>query len=480
MQARVDPGPSLGEELGVSKPHSKEPEAQSSTGPPLLTVSGLTDALKQRFAKWGRVGVEGEVSGLKRAGSGHLYFSLKEGGAVISGAIWRSRVDAALKGASLEEGDQVVCYGTLDIYAPRGTYSLMVERVEKRGLGERLAQLEKLKAQLRERGWFDRSRPLPRLPRVVGIVTSRDADGFGDFLRTRTERWPLYPMRLAHTRVQGPGAAEEIAQALKRLDASGVELICVVRGGGSIEDLWAFNEEVVADAIWDCSVPVVTGIGHEPDTSLADLVADHRAHTPTAAAQEVIPERQILLDQLEGHAAHLEQIVERMLEERGQTLARLMRSRSLRSPDWILEDRIQSLGAGGRRLGLAMRAELQLATAGADRVGGRLGQQSPDSRLARLSSRLDVLGPQLQRMGESILDSRGQALDLAQRSLSSVSPFAVLGRGYSITRPQGGGAPITSAEGVGTGDVLETILAEGLVESTVTHTRLADDGEGDK
>ena len=462
----------------MSTPHSPEPESPAATGPPLLTVSGLTDALKQRFAKWGRVGVEGEVSGLKRAGSGHLYFSLKEGGAVISCAIWRSRVDAALKGASLEEGDQVVCYGTLDIYAPRGTYSLMVERVEKRGLGERLAQLEKLKTQLRERGWFDRSRPLPRLPRMVGIVTSRDADGFGDFLRTRTERWSLYPLRLAHTRVQGPGAAEEIAQALKRLDASGVDLICVVRGGGSIEDLWAFNEEVVAEAIWNCSVPVVTGIGHEPDTSLADLVADLRAHTPTAAAQEVIPERQLLFDQLEGHGAHLEQVLERMLEERSQTLARLMQSRSLRSPDWILEDRVQALGAGGRRLGLAMRAELQLAEAGTDRLGGQLAQQSPDSRLARLSSRLDVLAPQLRRTAESALDRRGQALELAQRSLTSVSPFAVLGRGYSITRPQGGGAPITSSESVASGDALETILAAGLLESTVTRTHSADEEEG--
>ncbi|MAG62762.1 hypothetical protein CMO84_04490 [Candidatus Woesearchaeota archaeon] len=207
-------------------------------------------------------------------------------------------------------------------------------------------------------------------------------------------------------------------------------------------------------------------------------MADHRAHTPTAAAQEVIPERQLLFDQLEGHGAHLEQVLERMLEERSQMLARLMQSRSLRSPDWILEDRIQSLDAGGRRLGLAMRAGIQLATGSADRLGGRLAQQSPDSRLARLSSRLDVLTPQLQRMGESALDRRGQALELAQRSLSSVSPYAVLGRGYSITRPQGGGAPLTSSDSVGTGDALETVLAEGLVESTVTHTRPAEDGEG--
>ena len=461
----------------MNPPNSSEPEPQSPKQPPLLTVSGLTDVLKQRFAKWGRVGVEGEVSGLKRAGSGHLYFALKEGGAVISCAIWRSRVDAALKGATLEEGEQVVCHGTLDIYAPRGTYSLIVERVEKRGLGERLVQLEKLKGQLRERGWFDRSRRLPRLPRVVGIVTSRDADAFVDFLRTRSERWPLYPLRLAHTRVQGPGAAEEIARALTRLDASGVDLICVVRGGGSIEDLWAFNEEVLAQAIWNCSVPVVTGIGHEPDTSLADLVADQRAHTPTAAAQEVIPGRQALFDQLEGQAAHMERTLERMLEERSRSLARLMQTRSLRSPDWILEDRVQALGASGRRLALAMRAGLQLAMGHAERVGGRLSQQSPAGRVARLASRLDVLSPQLQRAGGSSLDRRGQALDLAQRSLSSVSPFAVLGRGYSITRARGGGAALTSSASVVAGDALETILAEGSVESTVTRSRPAKDGQ---
>ncbi len=455
------------------------PQDETPKGPPQLTVSGLTDALKQRFAKWGRVGVEGEVSGIKRAGSGHLYFTLKEGGAVISCALWRSRVDAALKGQALQDGDQVVCFGSLEIYPPRGTYSLMVERVEKRGLGARLAELERLKARLRERGWFDRKRPLPRLPSMVGLVTSRDADGFVDFLRTRSERWPLYPVRLAHTRVQGSNAAQEIARQVENMDASGVALICMVRGGGSIEDLWAFNEEVVAQAIWKCSVPVITGIGHEPDTSLADLVADHHAHTPTAAAQVVIPDRQALLGSLEGQAAHLEQVLERLLDDRTQTLGRLMRSRCLSSPEWILGDRERSLGSSDRRLALAMRSGLQAAGATVDRVRGRLSLQSPALRVAGLASRLDVVGPQLGHAALQCLDRRTQALDLAQRSLSSVSPFAVLGRGYSITRIQAGEAPLTDSDCVQAGDVLETVLAQGSVISTVTRSQSAAKGPMD-
>ena len=227
----------------------------------------------------------------------------------------------ALGGLKLEDGARVVCHGSLDVYPPYGKHSLIVDRVEARGLGALLAELERLKAQLRDEGLFDRKRPLPRLPRVVGVVTSRDADAWRDFLRTRSLRWSGFPVRLAHSRVQGQAAAREIAGAIEHLDRSGVDVIVVCRGGGAIEDLWCFNDEAVARAAFAASVPVVSGVGHETDTTLIDHVADHRAHTPTDAAQTVIPDRRALEDALQ-RAAYLGDAVERALERREERLAR--------------------------------------------------------------------------------------------------------------------------------------------------------------
>ena len=259
-------------------------------GPRPFTVGELTAEIRARVDEIGRVAVEGELSSLKRHTSGHVYFDLKDEGARIACVIWRSRVSRALR-FEPEDGVQVVAHGRLDVYPPRGSYSLIVERLEPRGVGALLLQLERLKEELRGKGWFDRSRRLPAMPRMIGVVTSRDGAALRDFLRTRSLRWKGYPVRLCHAPVQGPGAAAEIAEAIDRLDASGVDVIVLCRGGGALEDLWAFNERPVAEAVWRAGVPVVSGIGHESDTTLVDLVADHRAHTPTAAAQTVVPER---------------------------------------------------------------------------------------------------------------------------------------------------------------------------------------------
>lgn len=413
----------------------------------MIPVSRLTRAIAERLAAFGPVAVEGEVGGLRRPGSGHVYFGLKEGGAVLSCAIWRSRLERALT-FDLEEGARVVCHGRLDVYAPRGTYSLMVERVERRGVGELLARLEALKSELRGRGWFDRRRRLPVLPTTVGVVTSRDADGWRDFLRTRTLRWPLYPLRLAHTRVQGAGAADGIAQAVARLDASGVDVICLVRGGGSLEDLWCFNERAVAEAVWGASVPVVTGVGHESDVTLADLVADHRAHTPTDAAQTVIPDREALSRDLERRGAYLVEAVDRRLAAR--------------------EERLVALA---RRLPLAGPRPMERHAARMERLGAALERQSPGARLAALELALATLGPRLvQGVGAATLP-RQRRLELAGRTLEAVSPFAVLGRGYSITRRAAGGPPLLRAGELAAGERVETRLAEGALLSEVLEVR---------
>ncbi|HVS20131.1 MAG TPA: exodeoxyribonuclease VII large subunit, partial [Planctomycetota bacterium] len=343
-------------------------EAAERALPEALSVAELTRTIGGLLGGLGRVAVRGEVSRVSRASSGHVYFDLKDSEAKLACKLWRTQVPRALSG-DLREGDEVVVHGRLDVYAPQGGYSLIVERVEARGLGALLAQLEALKAELKAAGRFERRRALPELPCTIGVVTSRDTAALADFLRTRSQRWPLYPVRLAHTPVQGAIAAVHIARAIARLDASGVDVIVVCRGGGSLEDLWAFNERAVAEAVWACSVPVVTGVGHETDTTLVDLVADRRAHTPTDAAVEVIPERAAFEAALERAAHHLGEAADRRLSRVGERFARAAGSRWLISPRWILGDRAALLARAGRGLAGRIGERLRAARARSAELG---------------------------------------------------------------------------------------------------------------
>ena len=287
-------------------PRRRSPRSGAAAGGPAapLSVSEVTARVSGQLSGLGSLRIEGELSGIKRAASGHVYFDLKDAGARISCVVWRSQVARAVSFRP-KEGDSVIASGKLDVYAPRGSYSLVVTKLEPVGVGALLAKLEALKAELRDRGWFERSRPLPRHPRCVGVVTSRDGAALRDFLRTRSLRWPGHPVRLAHAPVQGPGCSENLATALRRLATTGVDVIVLMRGGGSLEDLWGFNEEPLLRAIHECPVPVVSAVGHETDVTLCDHVADHRAHTPTDAGQLVLPDREALLDELERARDHL-------------------------------------------------------------------------------------------------------------------------------------------------------------------------------
>ncbi|MFT5052023.1 MAG: exodeoxyribonuclease VII large subunit [Chlamydiales bacterium] len=452
------------------------PGASGASGPRVFSVTEVTEHILRAMRGMGRLAVEGEITSLRTPASGHAYFDLKDDGALIHCAIWRSRLARAAN-FRLEEGMRVVCHGDLDVYKPRGNYNLIVQRVEQRGIGALLAQLEALKVELKGRGWFERARPLPRLPQRIGVVTSRDGAAFQDFLRTRSVRWPMYPVRLAHCLVQGRDCARGIAQAIRSLDASGVDVIVIARGGGSIEDLWGFNELAVAEAIWAASVPVISGVGHETDLTLADLVADHRAHTPTDAAQMVIPDETSMLDVLERLQGYLVGAVGRQIETREEALDRLARARTLRRPEQLLQDRAQRASDLGKRLESAgmRRGESGLRALGALEV--RIARQSPALRLERLSARLDALGKTLTRSLVEPLGKREARLDLAARALEATSPLAVLGRGYSIMRRADGSAVRRSDE-LKPGESVETLLAHGRVFSEVQ--RVTDDAERDE
>lgn len=458
-----------------AKPTSAPAPAEE---PPVLSVSGLTQAIADRLGGLGKFAVEGEVSSLRTPASGHVYFDLKDQGARISCVVWRSQVRRVMK-TPLEEGAQVVIHGRLDVYAPRGSYSLIVDRLEPVGLGALLAQLEELKVELRGLGWFDRARPLPAMPRCIGVVTSRDGAALRDFLRTRTLRWAGYPVRLAHAPVQGPGAAAEIAEAIARLDESGVDVIVVCRGGGSLEDLWAFNERPVAEAIHRAGVPVVSGVGHESDVTLADLVADLRAHTPTDAAQTVIPDRAALEAALQRQANYLVAAMDELLVDAGARLGELAVRPALRDPARILGERGRLLAGLGARAQRAATARAREADGRLRTSLARLERWSPRARIERWSRRLAAAGSALERRGElTLADAQGR-LGLAARSLEATSPLAVLGRGYSLTRRPQDGAAVRDASDLEPGDELETRLARGSVRSRVTSVEPAPpDGSG--
>ncbi len=441
----------------------------ADAGPRIWTVGDLTREIKSALEELGRVSVEGEISRVVRAASGHVYFDLKDIDAKISCTIWRSQVASAVR-FDLAEGAQVVAHGRLDVYGPRGTYSLNVQRLEQAGLGALLLRLEKLKEELKALGWFDRKRPLPPMPAIVGLVTSRDGAALQDFLRTRSLRWPLYPVRLAHTAVQGAAAAEEIAAAIRRLDASGVDVIVVCRGGGSLEDLWAFNERAVAEAIHAASIPVVTGVGHETDVTLADFVSDHRAHTPTDAAQTVIPDRAALLEELDRGRNHLLQAIDGALAARAERLARAAASPTLRGAGFLLDRRADALAHHAHSLHVAGGAVLERARSRLARGASTLASRSPALRLERSRARVAACAPRLARGIELPLAGAARRLEIANASLAATSPFAVLQRGYSITTREGATAALRDPAGLSPGERIRTVLASGWIVSEVEKT----------
>ncbi|HTF87478.1 MAG TPA: exodeoxyribonuclease VII large subunit [Planctomycetota bacterium] len=457
--------PAPTEDLFTPREPNEESAASQESAPRVQTVRELTRRIEKLVGGLGRVSVEGEVSRVVRAASGHLYFDLKDIDAKIACMVWKSQLAQAAR-FELKEGLQVIAHGKLDVYAPRGTYSLNVQRLEPAGIGALLAELEKRKNELKARGWFERKRPFPALPLRIGVATSRDGAAFQDFLRTRSVRWPGYPLLLAHTAVQGATAAAEIARAIRRLDDAGVDVIVICRGGGSLEDLWAFNELAVLEAIWNSRTPVVSGVGHEVDVTLADLVSDRRAHTPTDAAQVVIPDRAALAVALERSSGHLARAIDISFASRSERLQRAAASRVLRDPRTLFGVRRERLGRLASRLETGLARRVERARARLAQLERTLERNGPRAKLAEREKRLEsarhLLGSRLQ----ALLERRIARQALLAARLEALSPTAILGRGYSISAREDGRVVRSAAELHG-GEILLTHLSDGRVRSQV-------------
>lgn len=399
-----------------------------------LSITEISQLLKRTVEdRFGFVRVRGELSGVKRAASGHLYLSLKDEGARLDGVMWKGNV--ARLGFMPEDGVEVIATGKLTTYPGRSNYQIVIERMEIAGEGALLALLAKTKARLEAEGLFDprRKKALPFLPRVIGVVTSPTGAVIRDILHRLADRFPSHVV-LWPVIVQGNGAAAQIAAAIRGFSAieSGgpvarPDLLIVGRGGGSIEDLWAFNEEEVVRAIADCPIPLISAVGHETDTTLADFAADMRAPTPTAAAEMAVPVRGELLAQLGELGLRQRRGAMRALSLGRERLE--VRAQRLPSAQTLLDAPTQRLDEAGERLrrGLATRA--QVAQGQLQRVAGRLSLPLLAARLERAGERLAA-----QRLTPAMLNTRlredRHRLASITRIMASLNPDAVLARGY--------------------------------------------------
>ena len=305
---------------------------------PVLTVTQLTHALKISLeSTFSMICLQGEVSNVTLQSSGHLYFSLKDAQSQIAAVMFRGEVSRLRQVP--KEGDQVVVKGALNIYPPKGSYQIVVRELSFAGLGDLLLKLEELKTKLRLKGWFspEHKKPLPRFPKRIGVVTSPTGAAIQDILNVLSRRFSGFSLILYPVKVQGEGAAQEIAQAIAQFNKySLVDVMIVGRGGGSIEDLWAFNEEIVAEAIFNSQIPIISAVGHETDHCIADYVADVRAPTPSAAAEMVIAEKAQQLHYLEQTRRRLDQSLAHMLRHQRQRLTGIVRHPLFASPQAVL------------------------------------------------------------------------------------------------------------------------------------------------
>lgn len=446
-----------------------------SEKPKALSVGELTAQIKRTLEKQvGKVRVSGEVTNFRAQSSGHMYFSIKDAQAQLSCVLFRGEAQADR--SLIQEGRKVVLEGEITVYEPRGTYQLRVARVELEGEGALQAAFEKLKARLKLEGLFDaaRKRSLPAFPENIGLVTSPTGAAIKDVLHAIGRRNPGLQIVLAPCRVQGDGASREIAEAIRLLNrwnsegrGQPLDLILVTRGGGSLEDLWAFNEEPVARAIFESAIPVVSGVGHEIDFTISDFVADVRAATPTAAA-EIITEGvyssvgfiEEARDRMSVLAARqVERKVER-LELLQDRLARVHPRRRL--DEWL--QRLDDLGGGlSRCVQVGFREQKTRFT----QLAERLARVRPAAQLAQ---KRDLVTQEQQRLQAAMrhrFQILNQRVSAAGTQLRLLGPEQVLARGYSITRDASTGEVIRDPAQVAPGQEIKTRLRTGEIRSRV-------------
>jgi exodeoxyribonuclease VII large subunit len=435
----------------------------------VYAVSELTELLRTLLedslpSLW----VEGEISNFARPASGHWYFTLKDARAQIRCAMFRNA--NYLVRPPPKDGDAVLLRGRAGVYPARGELQLIVEYMEPAGTGALLRAFEELKNRLALEGLFDVAlkRPLPKVPRRIGLITSATGAAVHDVLTALERRWPLAQVCLYPVPVQGKEAPPAIAAALADLPRRmHVDLILLVRGGGSLEDLWAFNDERVARAIRACAAPVVCGVGHEVDVTIADFAADLRAATPTAAAELATPDIAVWLRQLEQLQQRSAELLRRTLQARTHALQTLQGRLQRQSPQRRLQDRAQRLDELALRMQAAQRALLRDRRLRLAHADARLLAARPLARVQAARTECERLDQRLQRAALAALQRNSERLQRSERLLASLNPRAVLERGYAIAR-DAEGRILRNATATAPGAALDITLARGRIRADVT------------
>jgi exodeoxyribonuclease VII large subunit len=445
---------------GPATPHLQD------TRPRALSVSELNHQARHLLeSSFMQVWVEGELSGFSRPSSGHWYFSLKDRKCQIRCAMFRGmnqRIRTLPK-----EGDQVRIRGKVTLYENRGDFQIIVEHIEPAGLGALQQAFEELKRKLLAEGLFDQARkkPLPSLPRHIGVVTSPTGAAIHDILTVLARRCPAIPVTLYPTAVQGQAATADIVRAIESAQNHGVaDVLIIGRGGGSLEDLWCFNEELVARAIAGCRIPTVSAVGHEVDVTIADFVADLRAPTPSAAAEKISPDQSDWLRQLREREFRLANTMGLALKRLGTQLGHL--SARLRDPRRELLEKAQRMDELELRLQKAIRQRLTTVGVRNDHLRQRLAMQSPRRQLSENREALRRVSDRLASVIQQDLRQRRDNLEHAAQTLNMVSPLATLGRGYAIVRDTSGKI-IREASELGPGDSISARVARGELTAKV-------------
>ena len=460
-------------------PSSDSPQLNLVPERDIYTVARLNQEVRQRVESgFGLLWVEGELSNLSRPRSGHIYFTLKDDRAQIRCAMFATR------NRTLDfrptDGTQVLVRARLSVYEPRGDYQLIVEHMEEAGEGALRRAFEQLKKKLATEGLFatERKQALPPLPQRIGVITSPTGAALRDVLKVLRRRFPAIPVLVYPVLVQGASAPGEIVAALqlaqKRADC---DVLLLTRGGGSLEDLQAFNEESVARAIAACSIPVICGVGHEIDVSIADFAADQRAPTPSAAAEMLVPDRREWLRGLATTARRLVGSVQQRMTQARQQFDFASRRLNQQHPGQRLRQQSQRLDELEQLLSNQVRHRLDKFSSRVAEAHAHLRRVSPAQRITRIGDGVNNTSRRLQTATNKIIEQFNRRLSVAARALDAVSPLATLDRGYAIvtvTQADGSRQIIRDATTLKPGIAVETRVARGIIDAEVTGIRESD------
>lgn len=443
----------------------------------IWSISQLTRRIKSLLeGQIGGVWISGEISNWKVAASGHAYFTLKDADSQIDAVMFKGKLDRVR--FAPESGLEVLAHGSVTVYERRGNYQIVIDDMQPRGVGALQLAFEKLKKKLADEGLFDEAhkKPLPLLPRKIGIVTSPTGAAIRDILNVLGRRFANVQVLLYPARVQGDQAAGEIAAGIRALDSWGVDVMIVGRGGGSLEDLWPFNEESVVRAVFEAETPIISAVGHEIDFALTDFAADLRAPTPSAAAELVVKEQQALADAIAAYRRRLADSLSRQAERLRHRLNAASGSFVFRRPEELLRQQRQTLDETRMRLEDSLRDRVHDYRVRLDRKAHALRFVSPDKQVARARERFGSLEGRLGRASRQVVQGARARLEPAAARLHALSPLAILGRGYGIVWKEPKHEVVRDASCLRPGDEVRLRFGKGAAKAFIKEVEKTADG----